>query len=205
VITGNPAFRDRDALKEKPGCAAVAARLKSPRQKVITCISQNFSDQAQYSMISAFCRSVAQLDDDWLGVVKAHPADNTGQLNNLVKDYPGVLLLDKSVPLEQVLEANDLFMVVNSNVAFDAVLAGKPVFFWHIDEERSGLAGIFAEEAEAVIVKDETALTALLSRCAANGIGAEIHAGALTAFAGAFCAYTGEEAARVTRTYLISD
>ncbi len=205
VITGNPAFREAAQSREQSGCLAVTSRLKHPRQRVVTCVSQNFSDQAQYGMISAFCRSVAQMGDDWLGVVKAHPADKTEQLHALLRDYPGVVLLDKSVSLEAVMETSDMFMVVNSNVAFDAVLAGKPVFFWHIDEERSGLAGIFAEEAGAVIVKNETELAGLLRRCNEHGIGREIHAGSLAAFAGAFCAYTGEAAARLTRQYLISD
>ena len=205
VITGNPAFRDASDTPEKSGSAAVTSRLQHPRQRVVTCVSQNFSDQAQYAMISSFCRCVAELGDDWLGVVKAHPADKTEQLHALLRDYPGVVLLDKSVSLEEVMQVTDLFMVVNSNVAFDAVLAGKPVFFWHIDEERSGLAGIFSAEAGAVMVKNETELTGLLRRCSDKGIDREIHAGSLASFAGAFCAHTGVAAARLTRQYLISD
>jgi len=205
MITGNPAFRDQRAHAARSGDAGIFSRKLRTQQRVITCVSQNFSDEAQYRMISAFCRCMTALGNDWLGVVRAHPADNMIHLSSLLKDYPTVLLSDKSVPLEQVLEDTDLFMVVNSNVAFDAVLAGKPVFFWHIDEERAGLARIFSREAGALVVKTEAELTALLSRCTAHSIDAEIHGGSLAAFAEAFCAYTGEKAAGVTYKFLVSD
>ncbi len=204
VITGNPAFRNNPEPSPAAGSNVLAGRLKNG-QKVITCVSQNFSDQAQYGMIRSFCSTVSQGGTNWLGVVKAHPADQTDRLQRLLEPYPGIVLLGKETPLEQVLEVTDLFMVVNSNLAFDAVLSGKPVFFWHLDEERAGLARIFREEAGAVVLNNEHELAALLQRCTEQGIGQQIHAASLAAFAASFCAYSGGEAARLTRQTLISD
>lgn len=203
-ITGNPAFRDKQKQEASPDCPAVSLRKKHPGQRVVTCVSQNFSDQAQYNMISAFCRSVTGAGGAWLGVVKAHPADKAEHLEQLLQPFPQVVLLGREAPLEQVIGITDLFLVVNSNVAFDAVLAGKPVCFWHIDDERNGLACLFTKEAAAVQVKDEAGLTSLLRRCASTDIGCEINIRQQSEFAGQFCAYTGGSAAQITRKILIS-
>lgn len=126
--------------------------------KLVSLVSQNFSDDLQYSIIKQLASISKNLSNKGIKLaVKGHPADDYKRLSKVCEDSR-IYLFPKSTNLNQCINSTRVFIIVSSAFAFDALGYGIPIIFMPGKEEQSDLANLFHQEGNALVASNEQQL-----------------------------------------------
>jgi hypothetical protein len=186
LIAGNPSFKTAEIIINK----------KSNILNIVFA-SQNFSDNLQLTWLQKIFDFAKEIPHNVKIFIKSHPADDLKIFEKLINDK--IVLLPKSFTVQETIQFADLFLVISSTIAFEAIFSSKPVIFLSSPDNRIELANLFKLESNSTIIDNKEELKSLICQMGIDGVLFHVDLQKQIDFAEKFCKYKNTESALIIK------
>jgi hypothetical protein len=192
VIAGNPKFTgsfniSREEAKRKLNVEKynkIAVWGNNPLHKNVHLdLVKDFVESFQYS--------------DCLPVIKLHPVDSKEDFIKAIDPSCNYLVIQNEYMLDEILSVTDILFTHSSTIAVDAIVKKIPVAIYNPIDMDAGIGNILRDEGNTPYITSKDSLNTFMQECAVSDISAMDFMADQAQFLENFCAYLGEDSARV--------